>query len=216
MTEIYRHEHVAASQEFYGKLLINFPDWSVAQHLSLMANRLHEGYRQKNPVAGREINNYHPGWLGKPFKEVFQANLTLDDIQQAIASQYGFQNWETVAQLTTNYFIPFEEALSALLNGNISALKTLLAAHPELIRMTSPYGHQAQLIHYVGNNGVELWRQQVPLNLAAVIQILLDAGADKSATMPVYGGHFTALQLFATSAHPKKTGITQEVLDILT
>ncbi len=215
MAEIYKHEHVAASQEFYGDLLSNYTQWSVGQHLALLAEKLYEGYQQAHEVASREINNYHPNWLGKAAETIFKAEMNLEDMRQAIASQYGFQNWGVVEQKETSYFLPFEEALNALLNGDVMTLKEKLTTYPELIQMKSAYGHQAQLIHYVGNNGVEMWRQQVPLNLADVVKTLLDAGAEKLATMPVYGGQFTAAQLFATSAHPHDAGNRDEVLGLL-
>lgn len=215
MADIYKHEHVEASQKFYGELLINYMHWPVFGHLDMLAQKLLEGYQSKHPVVAGEINNYHPDWLGKAPDLIFQAGLSLADIQQTIASQYGFSNWESVEQKDQPYSAPFEESLKALLAGETATLKELLASNPDLVKAHSPYGHQAQLIHYVGNNGVEMWRQQVPLNLAEVIQVLLDAGADKSATMPVYGGQFTALQLFESSAHPYDAGNREEVLELL-
>lgn len=215
MAEIYRQDNIAASQEFYGDLLVNYSNLSVAQHLNLMADRLFVGYQQKDEVAARETNNYHPDWLGKAPELIFQAYLKLEDMRQTIASQYGFLNWQAVEQQDNTYDRPFEQALDALLNGHVSELQKLLSQHPTLVNQRSSYGHQAQLIHYAGNNGVELWRQQVPLNLPELIQVLLDAGTDKMATMPVYGGHYNTLQLFATSAHPHDTPIRDEVMELL-
>lgn len=215
MADIYKQDNIAASQEFYGELITNYAQLPVAQHLSSLADKLYEGYQQKNPVVARETNNYHPDWLGKAPEDIFQAGLNLEDLRQTIASQYGFQDWATVEQQRKPYYSPFEQALDALLNGRISELQDLLEENPDLASKRSSYGHQAQLIHYAGNNGVELWRQQVPLNLPEVIRVLLDAGADKLATMPVYGGQFNTLQLFATSAHPHDTPIRDEVIRLL-
>lgn len=215
MPEIYKHASVAASQQFYGRLLSDYSPLTIADHMLLLAKRLMEGYEAEHPVAAVEINNYHPEWLGKSARQIFSASLAEADIQQAIASQYGFTSWGTVEKATMTYDLPFEQALHALLHGEVIKLRDLLQQRPDLVSKKSPYGHQAQLIHYVGNNGVEMWRQQVPLNLAEVIRVLLEAGADKSATMPVYGGHFTVLQLFESSAHPSEAGIREEVITLL-
>ena len=68
---------------------------------------------------------------------------------------------------------------------------------------------------YCGNNGVEFWRQQVPLNLKTIILFLLENGANKNATMSVYGGEFDTLSLLTTSAHPINAGILDELVEAL-
>jgi len=60
-----------------------------------------------------------------------------------------------------------------------------------------------------------MWRQKVPMNLTTLIEILLEAGADKNATMNVYGGHFTTLELLITSAHPYAAGIVDDLKRVL-
>ncbi len=215
MVEIYKHEHVISSQQCYGALLDNYMNWPVSKHLDLLAQKLLEAYERKSHIAAIEINNYHPDWLGKEPNLIFQANLSLDDIRQAIASQYGFRHWRDLELVDRPYSIPFEMAIKALLNGEKQTLKYLLDSNPDLVKERSPYGHEAQLIHYVGNNGVEMWRQQVPLNLTEIVTALLEAGADKSATMNIYGGQFTALQLFESSAHPHDAGNGEAVIKVL-
>jgi hypothetical protein len=71
------------------------------------------------------------------------------------------------------------------------------------------------LLHYVGSNGVETYRQKVPLNLAAITRLLVEAGADVNATANMYGGGSTALGLLVTSDHPAKAGVTADVLKVL-
>ena len=79
----------------------------------------------------------------------------------------------------------------------------------------SQYGHRASLLNYAGSNGVEFWRQQVPLNLAEIVIYLLEAGADKNATMKVYGGEFNTFELLTTSIHPLRARIMEEMKLIL-
>ena len=42
--------------------------------------------------------------------------------------------------------------------------------------------------------------------------LLLSLGADHTATMPVYGGHFTMIDLLKTSAHPRQAGFLDEIV----
>jgi hypothetical protein len=71
------------------------------------------------------------------------------------------------------------------------------------------------LLHYVGSNGVETYRQKVPLNLAEITRLLVDAGAHVNATANMYGGGSTALGLLVTSDHPAKAGVAAEVRRVL-
>ncbi|MDW3196885.1 MAG: hypothetical protein R8G66_31200 [Cytophagales bacterium] len=215
MAAIYKFSGVADLQEFYGDLLIDYASHSVNNHLSLLAERLFEGYNDSNLVVIREINNYHPDWLGKGADQILGAQLQLSDIQLCIASEYGFKTWQAVMDVDQPYDEYFETALNALLEGEVQSLKVLLNAHPNLVNQKSNYGHGATLLHYTGSNGVEMWRQQVPMNLAEVTKTLLEAGADKSATMQVYSGEFTTLQLITTSAHPYEAGIADDVVALL-
>ena len=45
---------------------------------------------------------------------------------------------------------------------------TVLASDPSLIHRRSSFGHRSTLLHYVGSNGVETYRQRVPMNLAEI------------------------------------------------
>ena len=55
----------------------------------------------------------------------------------------------------------------------------------------------------------------VPLNLAEITRLLLDAGGDVNATANMYGGGSTALGLLVTSDHPANAGVTGAVLKVL-
>lgn len=48
---------------------------------------------------------------------------------------------------------------------------------------------------------MELTRQVLSSKLPEIINLLIDFGADPNATMNVYGGKFTTIQLLSTSAH---------------
>ncbi len=68
----------------------------------------------------------------------------------------------------------FEETVDALLSGDFKKFQEHIARQPSLARQHSRYGHGATLLHYAVSNGVELWRQQVPLNLPEMVRYLLE------------------------------------------
>ena len=109
----------------------------------------------------------------------------------------------------------FEFAVDTLLGGDVETLRSLLTGDPSLVRRRSGFGHRATLLHYVGSNGVETYRQRVPLNLAEITNLLVEAGADVNATAEMYGGGSTALGLLVTSDHPAKAGVCGDVLKVL-
>lgn len=203
-------------QDFYGDLLYdltNFP--SILTHLTALAQRMYEGVQQQYPTIFTEISNYHKDYLGKK-DQINPLNFNLKDCQQTIANEYGFSNWQAVDQLgELQYDFQFEKAVNILLAGDLPALQELITQYPYLLSAESPYGHQATLLHYVGSNGVEFWRQQVPLNLPEITSYLLTAGADKNATMKVYGGDFDTYALLVSSAHPLAAGILEEMKKVL-
>jgi len=131
-----------------------------------------------------------------------------------VANQYGFKHWELVKNLTLPYNIEFEMAINELLAGNLVALRNRIAATPKLVTMRSQYGHRATLLHYAGNNGVELWRQKIPSNLATIMKFLINNGADVNAKMPIYGGEHTTYELLVTSAHPYDANCIDELKSV--
>ena len=117
MVKVYKHAHVQEIQQFYGELLAGYSKWTVKEHLQLLSERLLEGYRAQQTLVTREINNYHPAWLGRPADEILNAGLDRSDMRQVIASEYGFASWEKVWAVDRRYDPNFEEALNHLLNG---------------------------------------------------------------------------------------------------
>lgn len=188
---------------------------SVKDYLFQMAKNLMTAYRNQNPAAIIELNNYHPDYLGKPESFIRQQELEQADFLFTIAKEYGYTDWEqVVATGQSPLHLDFEKALDLLLAGNKLELEEFLNEKPQLILATSSFGHQAQLIHYVGSNGIELWRQVVPLNLPAITKMLIEKGADIQAEVNVYGGTNVAA-LVSSSGHPWVAGVAEEVLELL-
>ncbi len=215
MPSIYIPEVVQIIQQNYGALLFEY-DWPIKNRFEKMADKLWEAFQDKKEFACKEINNYHPDYLSKSPAFLFEVNLTLEDIRTTIACEHSFKSWEEVEVLSEQQLDQeFEKAVDTLLAGDIEGLKNQLDRNPTLLSQTSSYPHHATLLHYAGSNGVEFYRQQVPLNLPEITRFLLAAGADKTAKMNVYGGQFDTLAMLTTSAHPYKAGIAEEMKAIL-
>jgi hypothetical protein len=109
----------------------------------------------------------------------------------------------------------FELAVDAIVEGDLAGLASLLREDPDLVRARSTRQHHATLLHYVGANGVEDYRQKTPPNIVSIAALLLDSGAEVDATADMYGGGDTTLGLTATSIHPFKAGVLAPLIDLL-
>src|SRR6266852_5255967 len=127
------------------------------------------------------------------------------DARAIIAREHDFESWDqfaAVAKAMKDARSPvaqFEAAVDAIIVGDIATLKRLLRANPSLVRARSTRIHHSTLLHYVGSNGVEGFRQRTPKNIVRVAEVLLDAGADINAPADMYGGGSDTLGLAATS-----------------
>ena len=108
----------------------------------------------------------------------------------------------------------FEEAVDAVISGDIETLKSLLRREPDLIRMRSSRAHGAMLIHYVAANGVEDERQSTPVNAVDVANVLIDADAEIDATFLDGASGTTPLVSLVTSFHPHKSGVAAELVSV--
>ena len=109
----------------------------------------------------------------------------------------------------------FESAADAIVAGDLETLKQLLRDDLSLVRARSEREHGATLLHYVSANGVENSRQKTPQNIVAVAEMLLKAGAEVDAEANMYGGGATTLGLVATSIHPYRAGVQNQLIDLL-
>jgi hypothetical protein len=107
----------------------------------------------------------------------------------------------------------FERAVDAVVTGDAASLGRALREHPELVRTRSTRTHRSMLLHYVGANGVESWRQRTPGNAVQILEMLVAAGAEIDATADIYGGGSTTLGLVATSCHPRGAGLQEPLID---
>ena len=111
----------------------------------------------------------------------------------------------------------FEAAADAVAAGDLTTLDAMLRQRPALATARSPRPHRCTLLHYLGANGFEDWRQRTPANAVAIADRLLAAGADPNAVCYTYRGgpgeHVVGL--LATSDHPKAAGLALPLLAAL-
>jgi hypothetical protein len=168
----------------------------------------------------KRIKNDHPRLGNLAALELQGTTLRLADAQLVIAREHGFESWPRFAKHIegmTRQSSPvsrFESAVDAVVTGDLAKLKQLLGEDPELVRERSTLLHHASLLHYVGANGVENYRQRTPKNAVRVAEILLQAGADVNAVADIYGGSDT-LGLAATSVFPFLAGVQDALINIL-
>lgn len=187
----------------------------IRDQLDRQANRILDAHQAGDRAVVTQIVCWHPRLVCHSADEIMGSDFTLEDARQTIAREHGFADWSDVeARGITPPEPDFEIAVDALLRGDIEKLRGLLAGDPSLIHRRSSFGHRSTLLHYVGSNGVETYRQRVPMNLAEITRLLIEAGADVNAKADMYGGS-TVLGLLVTSDHPSKAGVTGDVRKVL-
>lgn len=187
----------------------------IREQLDRQAHRILEGHKAGDRAVVTHITCWHPTLVCRSSDEIMASTFTLDDARQTIAREYGFTDWADVEARSANPPDPdFELAVDTLLSGDVEKLRSLLASNPSLIHQRSSFAHRSTLLHYVGSNGVETYRQRVPMNVAEITRLLIEAGADVNARANMYGGS-TVLGLLLTSDHPAKAGVTDEVRKVL-
>lgn len=150
-----------------------------------------------------------------------EGQCSLAHAQFVIARSHGFASWARFADYLRarmqahSVQAQFEAAVDAVVGGDATLLRQLLTAQPALVRTRSMREHRATLLHYVAANGVENYRQKTPPNAVEIAGILLQAGAAVDATAHAYGGEATTLGLAATSGHPERAGVVEDLLSML-
>jgi ankyrin repeat protein len=142
------------------------------------------------------------------------------DARAIVAREHHFDSWDQFAGFVEalsdrrSPVAQFEAAVDAVVTGDEATHERLIHGNPDLIRARSIRKHHSSLLHYVGANGVEGFRQRTPKNAVKIAEILLNAGADVDARADMYGGSDT-LGLVATSIHPVTARVQEELLAFL-
>ena len=168
----------------------------------------------------QRVKKYHPRSSQLLDSGILSANFALADAQLVIAREHGFESWPKFAKHVeelarqSSAVSKFESAADAIVTGDAGTLELLLREYPELVRARSTRLHRATLLHYLGANGFEDYRQKSPKNAVEIAKVLLNAGAEVDAVADIYG-ESTTLGLVATSIHPKQAGVQLMLLETL-
>src|SRR5216684_522011 len=106
------------------------------------------------------------------------------DARTIIAREHDVASWREFETLLFERRRPdspvalFEATVDAIVAGDLNAVATLTREHPNLVRARSTRRHHSTLLHYIGANGVEGFRQKTPKSAVDIAALLLDAGAD--------------------------------------
>ena len=196
---------------------MKLPPRPSLRRYEMEARHLIASVKSGKPQALRSIRQYHRPWRKLPDAQLRKVKVSLADAKRIIARDEDFRNWQQLKRHTealndrTSDVARFEAAADSVATGDVTTLRRLLEASPELIRARSPRMHRATLLHYAGANGVEAYRQQTPPNAVEVVDLLVQAGAELDSMADMYGGA-TPLGLVATSVHPYLAGVQNALM----
>jgi ankyrin repeat protein len=183
--------------------------------------RMEEYYKLAHPLTMEEVRQRSQQQLKRlTGAERPGTEISADDARLLVAHSHGFESWSKLAEYidamnqARSSVSRFEAAVEAVITGDLPTLGSLLREDPQLISARSTRSHHATLLHYVGANGVEDYRQKTPKNAVEVAKLLLEAGADVNSMADMYRGS-TTLGLVATSVHPMVAGVQIPLLELL-
>jgi len=188
----------------------------LGEVLDRQVAQLREAHRAGDPLSAELLRG--TGTKGTD-EELLGGALTEEAARLAIALDHGYADWGAArADAHLSVDTRFEAAADAIQWGELTALRDLLDADPQLISMRSPFPHHCTLLHHVAANGIEVERQlQSPPNATEVMQLLLDRGADPDAACDLYGGGpgATTLGLLVSSCVPAEAGVQAALTRVL-
>jgi ankyrin repeat protein len=184
------------------------------------AEALLEAVKAGDDAAQWRFKWEHPSFRGKSPADVRAATLDLADAQLVVARIYGFETWADLKEFAISVQTDgpgrrFEDAVEAVVAGDVARLKSMLRDDPELIRARSSRRHHASLLHYIAANGVEGSRQKTPTNAVEIAKLLLDAGAEPDALADMYDNKCTTMSMLASSCHPANAGLQTPLAELL-
>jgi len=202
------------------------PSNSNLNHLKHQAKDLLHDHAVRNPAAAQRIREFHPHFKGATDAEIFAATLSLGGSQLAIAREHGFPSW---ARLKAHVEKPtrandlklphheriedgiFRRAVDLLDAGDTAGLRAHLKQHPNLVHRHvvfegGNYFRNPSLLEFVAENPIR--RGTLPGNIVAVAEVILDAGADRSAMNET-------LMLVSTGCVPRESGVQIPLIDLL-
>ena len=204
----------------------NLPPRPDLAQLKRQANELLQLQRAKKASAVARIAANHPKFQSRSPAEALVSPFVLADAQLVIAREYGFSSWaalkhdvEASRRVADFKLHPrFDEAVAAIVVGDVDRLRALLDAHPELVRartnLEPPYHYftGATLLHHLAWNPSR--KEPVPNNVVAIARLLLDRGADPDA-VTLGRSIGTTMGLIVTSRMASEANASGPLIDLL-
>jgi len=184
------------------------------------AKALYDALQARENAALWNFKWMHPHFRGKTVTDVNPETLDLDDARLVVAHEYGFPAWFNLMEFADEVAqggraATFEQAVEAVVAGDVTRLKQMIRDDPNLVRARSARFHRATLLHYIAANGVEGVRQKTPANAVEIARLLLDAGADPDALAMMYDNLCTTMSMLVSSAHPAGAGLQADLAELL-
>jgi len=215
MAEVFIGKKVNDLISFYKPILDQKLEFdSIAHLVNAFGTHAYNRYLEEDYRSIPEFNNYNRKYIGISTTDIIASQPTKNDFLDTAATTFGYQNYSEAEKDDRPIDKDFEQAVDLLLAGELTKLNALIEKDHSLIKRSSQYPHSAALIHYVGSNGVEFWRQVVPSNLVEILEYLLSIGCDPDQENNIYGGS-TLKGLITSSAHPKSAGLTEKLVALL-
>jgi ankyrin repeat protein len=196
------------------------PFTATLDDYELEATALYAAVQAREDSALWNFKWMHPFYRGQTVSDVKPDALDLDDARLVVAQNYSFYTWYDLGSFAAKVARDgptrkFEQAVEAVVAGDVATLRSMLHDDPQLVRARSARRHRATLLHYIAANGVEDVRQKTPSNAVEVARLLLDAGAEPDALAIMYDELCTTMSMLLSSAHPAKAGIQADLAETL-
>jgi hypothetical protein len=195
-------------------------------HLKYQAKDLLRDHAGRNPGVAQRIREFHPRFNRDADAEIFDAKLSLADAQLTIARERGFPSWTRLKRhiekptLSDRLNLPhheriedatFRRAVMLLDMGDVSGLREHLNRHPNLAHQRvvfegGNYFRNPTLLEFVAENPIR--HGTLPNNIVAVAKVILDAGAERSATNETLG-------LVCSGRVPRDCRVQVPLIDLL-
>ncbi|MHB8637563.1 MAG: ankyrin repeat domain-containing protein [Fimbriimonadaceae bacterium] len=194
-------------------------------HLKHQAKDLMKRRQSHEPAALHRIREFHPRFGKMTDGEIGASEFTLADSHLTIAREYGFASWSNlkaalVVTPQADRRAPhheriedpvFRRAVELMDAGDVAGLRAYLATRSGLVhqrvRFTPrDYFGEPTLLEFAAENPIR--RGILPANIASVVEVILDAGADEGAIN-------RTLALVGSGCVARECGVQIPLIDLL-
>ena len=106
MVKIYIDPKVGALRKLHGELLSrDYPDSSIRERLASQARVILEGHRAGNNAVAFHLGSWSPDFVGAGSAYIMASSLPLQQAQETIAREHGYESWSEIDALTLNLVV---------------------------------------------------------------------------------------------------------------